>query len=81
MKKLALAVGVLALGFTASTAVRADYAVVMFKDGHCRPWADSKAAPAGAGWKYHWVGLNSWQFAESKKHYALKKHWCKSFYP
>jgi len=80
MKRLALAAGALALGFVAIIPARADYAVVMFKDGRCRPWADSKAAPAGP-YKYHWVGLKSWEQAASKKHYAMKHHWCKSFYP
>ena len=81
MKKLAFAVAALAVGFVASTPVRADYAVVMFKDGHCRPWNHSAAAPAGTGWKYHWVGLKSWDYAASRKHYAMKHHWCRSFYP
>lgn len=81
MKQLALAAGALALGLVAIVPARADYAVVMFKgDGHCRPWLDSKAAPVGA-YKYHWVGLKSWKAAASKKHYAMKHHWCKSFYP
>jgi hypothetical protein len=41
MKRLAFAIGVVALGLSASTAARADYAVVMFKDGYCRVWNDS----------------------------------------
>jgi len=79
MKQLALAIGLVAFGFAASTAARADYAVVMFKDGYCRPWKHSEAKPAAPGWKYHWVGLKSWEAAESKKHYALRHHWCKAF--
>ena len=78
MKRLAFVVGVLALGF-AATAARADYAVVMFKDGHCRAWNDSKARPMEAGSKYHWVGLKSWDAAAHKKHYAMRHHWCKTF--
>ena len=42
MKRLAFAIGVVALGLSASTAARADYAVVMFKDGYCRVWNDRK---------------------------------------
>jgi len=81
MKRLAFAIGILTLGIAAATPVRADFAFVMFKDGRCRPWADSKAAPTGAGWKYHWVGLKSWDYAASRKRYAMRHHWCKSFYP
>jgi hypothetical protein len=79
MKRWVFAIGALALGLAASNAARADYAVVMFKDGYCRVWNDSKAAPAQPGWKYHWVGLNSWDFAMSKKHYAMKRGWCRTF--
>jgi hypothetical protein len=79
MKRLAFAIGIVALGLSASTAARADYAVVMFKDGYCRVWNDSAAAPMAPGWKYHWVGLKSWEFASTKKHYAIRHHWCKEF--
>jgi hypothetical protein len=50
MKRLAFAVGVLALGFTAATPARADFAVVKFELGYCRIWWDSGAKPWGAGW-------------------------------
>ena len=82
MKQLVFATGVLALGLGASSAARADYAVVMLKkDGYyCRVWNDSKAGPALPGWKYHWVGLKSWDFAMSKKHYAMRRHWCRDFH-
>jgi hypothetical protein len=79
MKRLAFAIGMLALGVSASTAARADYAVVMFKDGYCRVWEHSAATPTRPGWKYHWVGLHSWDFAMSKKHYAIRHGWCKEF--
>jgi hypothetical protein len=78
MRQLAFAVGVLALGLAATTAARADYAVVMFKDGHCRAWNEA-GNPVQPGWKYHWVHLKSWEFANTKKHYAIAHHWCKSF--
>jgi hypothetical protein len=79
MKRLAFAIGILALGVSASTAARADYAVVMFKDGYCRVWQNSGATPTQPGWKYHWVGLRSWDFAMTKKHYAIRHGWCKEF--
>lgn len=80
MRRVALVVGIVALGLAASTAARADFAVVHFHDGHCTVWSDSKAHPVGEkGWKYHWLHLKSAEMAESKKHYALKHHWCKYF--
>jgi hypothetical protein len=50
MKRLAFALGVLALGFAASTPARADFAVVKFELGFCRIWYDNGANPWGAGW-------------------------------
>ena len=47
MKRLAFAVGVLALGFAASTPARADFAVVKFELGFCRIWWDSGRYPVG----------------------------------
>jgi hypothetical protein len=78
MRRLAFAIAVLALGVSATTAARADYAIAMFKDGTCRAWNDV-GTPLQPGWKYHWFHLKSWQFAETKKHYALAHHWCRSF--
>jgi hypothetical protein len=50
MKRLVFAVGVLALGFAASTPARADFAVVKFELGFCRIWWDTGSKPWGAGW-------------------------------
>jgi hypothetical protein len=50
MKRLAFAVGVLALGFTASTPARADFAVVKFELGFCRIYWNTSAKPWGTGW-------------------------------
>jgi hypothetical protein len=50
MKRLAFAVGVLALGFAATTPARADFAVVKFENGYCRVWWDSAATPWGKNW-------------------------------
>ena len=75
---MAFAVGVLALGFSATTAARADYDVVMFKDGTCRVWNDS-GKPMQPGYKYHWAHLKSWDVAKTKKHYAMTHRWCKNF--
>lgn len=80
MKKLAFAMGVIALGFTAATAAHADFAVVKFKDtGTCRAWYDHTAKPWG---KYQvlWVKTPSWQVAQTKGSYAMKHRWCKTWY-
>ncbi len=79
MKRLTFAIAALALGVSASTAARADYAVVMFKDGTCRAWDDGSLKPLQPGWKYHWVNLKSRDEANSKMHYSMKRHWCKSW--
>ena len=50
MKRLAFAVGVLALGFAAATPARADFAVMKFELGYCRIYWDSSAKPWGTGW-------------------------------
>jgi hypothetical protein len=44
---LVFAVGVLALGFAASTPARANFSVVRFELGFCRVWWDN---PIGTGW-------------------------------
>jgi len=36
MKRLAFAVGVLALGFVATAPAHADFAIVKFRSGYCR---------------------------------------------
>jgi len=79
MKRLAFAAGVAALALALTSAARADYAVVMFKDGTCRAWQQSGWKPLQPGWKYHWVGLKSWDEAKSKQHYSMRHHWCKSW--
>ena len=50
MKRLAFAVGVLALGFAASSAARADYAVVRSKPAIARSGGTRSADPWGSGW-------------------------------
>jgi hypothetical protein len=50
MKRLAFAVGVLALGFAAASPARADFAVMKFELGYCRIWWDTGTKPWGSGW-------------------------------
>jgi hypothetical protein len=57
MKRLGIAAAILALGFAASTAARADFAVVKFANGSCRVWSDTKMGPMGMmGKDWWWVG-------------------------
>ncbi len=57
MKRLAFALGLLAVGFVATKPAHADYAVVQFDDGFCRVWWDSAGTPWGIGWTKLAVGL------------------------
>ena len=57
MKRLACAIGLLALALTATSPARADYAVVQFGDGYCRIWWDSADTPWGVGWTKLVIGL------------------------
>jgi hypothetical protein len=50
MKRLAFAVGLLALGVAAATPARADYAIVRFETGYCQIWWDGGATPWGVNW-------------------------------
>jgi hypothetical protein len=49
MKRFVFAVGVLALGFAASTPARADFSVVL-ELGFCRIWWNNGINPIGTGW-------------------------------
>ena len=79
MKRLLLAVGVIALGVAALTPARADFAVIRFKDGHCQAWADSKVGPWPPGAKYLAVGLKSWGSGTMHGKWAMKHHRCKGW--
>jgi hypothetical protein len=50
MKRLVFAIGVLALGFTASAPAHADFSVVRFELGFCRIWWNNGINPIGTGW-------------------------------
>jgi hypothetical protein len=76
MKRLAFAVGVLALGFAASSPARADYAVVKFESGFCRIWWESATTPWGADWQKIAVARD-WDGAWAALDNAIKSGWCK----
>ena len=65
MKRLTLAVGVLAFAVAASSPARADYAVVQLPDGWCKIWWDSAANPWGDSWTKIAVGLPDWLAASA----------------
>lgn len=85
MKSLVAAIGVVALGFAASTAARADFAVVKFKSGYCRVWTDVKAGPQDGAyllWRNHHrvhAGLRTQESADKHMHWAVAhkrcQHW------
>jgi hypothetical protein len=81
---LAFAIGILALGFAASTAARADFAVVKFNSsGWCRVWPDTTAKPWDGKflwWHHHhhwYYRLPTWASAEHKLHVAIARHRCR----
>jgi hypothetical protein len=64
MKGWVFAIGLLAIGFVASTPARADFAVVKFNDGACRVWVDTSYHPWGGRflWFRHWHHWNRWSY-------------------
>jgi hypothetical protein len=80
MKRIAFAIGVLALGFAAATPARADFAIVKFKDtGACRAWYNTAVKPWG-NTQVLWVSEPNWDAAQSKRAYAVAHRWCKAWY-
>src|SRR5258708_7891289 len=59
MKRLAFAIGVLALGLTATAPAHADFAIAKFHSGYCRIWGNTAVAPPDGKflwwhWGHHW---------------------------
>jgi len=82
MKRLGFAVAILALGFAASTAARADFAVIKFKDGSCRVWNNPAAGPLGTIKEdWWWVGkpTKTREAAAKRGAWAVRHHICKSW--
>ncbi len=78
MKRLAFIVGILALGFAASTPARADYAVIKFDDtGLCRIFWNSSDNPPGAGWSKIAVLLPDWETAWTTLNRAVAAGTCR----
>jgi len=68
MKRWALAIGLLALGFGAVIPARADFAVIKFNSGYCRVWTDTAAGPQDG--KYLWFHRHHW-----RHHHWHHHHW------
>ena len=77
MKRLAFAIGVMALGFAASTPARADYALVRFESGFCRIWWDSAGNPFGVGWTKVAIGLPDFEAAVLALNMAVGQGVCR----
>jgi hypothetical protein len=77
MKRLILAVGLLAFGFAAATPARADFAVVQFQDGWCKIWWDSADAPWGSGWTQIAYGMPDWLTAAAALDTARSQGVCR----
>ena len=77
MKRLALAIGFLTVALAASTPVRADYAVIQFRDGRCEIWQDSGSDPAGAGWTKLAFGIPDYPAARSAVDSAFAQGVCR----
>jgi hypothetical protein len=77
MTRLALAIGLLAIGFVGSTPARADFAVVQFGDGYCRIWWDSADTPWGPSWSKIAIGLPDHFAAQAALDTALSQGVCR----
>ena len=76
MKKVSLAIGLLALGFAASTPARADFVIVKFDPGYCRVWMDSSMKPYGTGWSVVGKPYADWATAWAALNAAWTKKTC-----
>jgi hypothetical protein len=82
MKRLAFAIGVLALGFTATAPAHADFAIVKFRSGYCRIWDNTTMAPPdGRFVVFHWGPhfyhrLPTMGVAQHKLHTVIARHLC-----
>ena len=82
MKRLAFAIGVLALGFTAIAPAHAQFAIVKFNSGYCRIWTDTSVAPPDGTfiwWQrghYRHYDLPTLGIAQLKLQTAVARHLC-----
>ncbi|MGD0024600.1 MAG: hypothetical protein ABSC37_08230 [Xanthobacteraceae bacterium] len=90
MKRLAFAIGVLALGFAAAAPARADFAVVKFNSGYCRVWTDTAAGPQDGKYlwfrhHHHWHHWSyrtaTWKRSDHRLHRAVHEGRCQHWWP
>lgn len=87
MRRLAFAIGVLALGVSAVAPAHADFAVVKFKSGYCRVWADTPAGPQDGKYlwfrhHHHWRNhFKTWASADKHMQRAISWHRCQHWVP
>ena len=85
IKRLAFAVGALALGLTATAPAYADYAIVKFNSGYCRIWTNTVVAPPDGTfvwfvWGYHrYNRLPTLAIAEHKLHIVVARGLCRHY--
>ena len=85
IKRLAFAVGALALGLTATVPAYADYAIVKFNSGYCRIWTNTVVAPPDGTfvwfvWGYHrYNRLPTLAIAEHKLHTVVARGLCRHY--
>jgi hypothetical protein len=85
IKRLAFAVGALALGLTATAPAYADYAIVKFNCGYCRIWTNTVVAPPDGTfvwfvWGYHrYNRLPTLAIAEHKLHTVVARGLCRNY--
>jgi hypothetical protein len=87
MMRLAFAIGLLALGFTAITPARADFAIVEFSSGYCRVWTDTISGPQDGRylhfpypWSWHWR-FHTFEGANMAMYWAVAHHRCHHWQP
>ena len=83
MKRLALAISVLALGFTATAPAHADFAIVKFNSGYCRIWPGTSVAPPDGTFvwwvwgRHRYYRLPTLAVAEDKLHTVVARNLCR----
>ena len=77
MDRWLFAASVLVLGLAASSAARADFAVIRFDDGYCQIWRDSGTDAWGAGWTKIAIGLPDSAAARAVLDNAVAQNVCR----
>jgi hypothetical protein len=82
MMRLTFALGLLVIGFTATTPARADFAVIKFGSGYCRVWTDTAFGPQDGQYLPFWSPIGwiyrfpTWEAANIALQHAVAHHRC-----